>query len=163
MRNGRFPELIHLSPSSFLPWISTVERMWVYKNHESTLEGKDLEYLSRREVTPYQLRILPIYRENSRRVSKASFWVLRARADAGVRRWEDKTIILTDIIFFFCQQLRLDRIENKQAIKYDESGVVRDSERRGTWTWPDEFPPPSMQESSAVTKTQRFICFISKV
>lgn len=104
----------------------------MYKNHENTLKGKDLEYLSRREVTPYQLRILPIYRENSRRVSKASFWVLRARADAGVRRQNNHHH--RQIIFFFCQQLRLDRIENKRVIKYDETGVVRDSERRGTWT-----------------------------
>lgn len=160
MRNGRFSELIQVSPSSFLPWISTVERMWVYKNHESTLKGKDLEYLSRREVTPYQLRILPIYRGNSRRVSKASFWVLRARADAGLKRQNNHH---HPQINFFCQQLRLDRIENKQAIKFNETGVVRGSERRGTWTWPDEFPPPSMQESSAVAKTQRFVCFISKV
>ena len=72
-----------------------------------------------------------IYRGNSRRVSKASFWVLRAEADTGVKRQYNHH---HPQIIFFCQQLRLDRTENKQAIKYDETGVVRGSERRGAWT-----------------------------
>lgn len=66
------------------------KELWVDKNPESRLKGKDLENLSRREVTPNHLSILPGYRGKNRKVSEATFWFLQARRDAGVRRQNNR-------------------------------------------------------------------------
>lgn len=58
MRNYGLVELIQLSSSPSLLWISRVERMWVDKNPESTLKRKYLRNISRK-VTPYYFSLLP--------------------------------------------------------------------------------------------------------
>lgn len=85
MRNGRFSELIRLSHQApFSHELVQWKRMWVYKNHESTLKKRSRNLKKRSHSLP--ARIWPMYRGNSRESVRLHSGILQAEADTGVEK-----------------------------------------------------------------------------